>query len=109
MGCWRVELEAALEIRVLHRHGQGIREIARETGFSATGAALSAPRGGDARCKASPVRAAKLDPFKSHVITRLRAGPSLSRALPLQPVLLLVCGAAVGVGSSKNVRPIRVA
>jgi transposase len=26
--------EAALEIRVLHRHGKGIREIGRETGTS---------------------------------------------------------------------------
>ena len=26
--------EAALEIRVLHRHGKGIREIARATGLS---------------------------------------------------------------------------
>jgi len=26
--------EGALEIRVLHRHGKGIREIARETGSS---------------------------------------------------------------------------
>jgi hypothetical protein len=28
--------EAALEIRVLHRHGKGIREIAREMGSSLT-------------------------------------------------------------------------
>ncbi len=28
--------EAALEIRVLHRHGKGIREIARATGRRAT-------------------------------------------------------------------------
>jgi hypothetical protein len=27
-----VGVEAALEIRVLHRHGKSIREIARETG-----------------------------------------------------------------------------
>ena len=29
-----VGMEAALEIRVLHRHGKDIREIARETGVS---------------------------------------------------------------------------
>ena len=29
-----VGMEAALEIRVLHRHGKSIREIARETGIS---------------------------------------------------------------------------
>src|SRR5580704_13341437 len=75
-GGWRLELEAALEIRVLHRHRQGIREIARERGGSVTGAALSAARGGGAGCKARPVRAAKLDPFKSYVIARLRARPS---------------------------------
>ena len=29
-----VGMESAMEIRVLHRHGKGIREIARETGAS---------------------------------------------------------------------------
>ena len=29
-----VGMEAAMEIRVLHRHGKGIREIARELGAS---------------------------------------------------------------------------
>jgi IS30 family transposase len=29
-----VGLEQVMEIRVLHRHGKGIREIARETGLS---------------------------------------------------------------------------
>jgi transposase len=29
-----VGVEAALEIRVLHRHGKSIREIAREMGLS---------------------------------------------------------------------------
>ena len=29
-----VGVEAALEIRVLHRHGKSIREIARETGIA---------------------------------------------------------------------------
>jgi len=32
-----VGLEAALEIRVLHRHGKSIREIAREMGVSLEG------------------------------------------------------------------------
>jgi hypothetical protein len=40
-----VGLEAALEIRVLHRHGKSIREIAREMGGVAQyGAAVSAGR-----------------------------------------------------------------
>ena len=44
-----VGVEAALEIRVLHRHGKGIREIARETGSRAQhSAALSARRRGGA-------------------------------------------------------------
>ena len=34
MGGWMVGLEAALEIRVLHGHGNSIREMARETGVS---------------------------------------------------------------------------
>jgi len=38
-----VGVEMALEIRVLHRHGKSIREIARETGVARnTVAALSA-------------------------------------------------------------------
>jgi hypothetical protein len=43
-----VGAEGVLEIRVFHRHGKGIREIARDTGISRnTGAALSARQGGD--------------------------------------------------------------
>jgi transposase len=68
-----VGVEAALEIRVLHRHGKGIREIARETGVSRNTVRRYLRHEEAVRYKARPVRAAKLDPFKSYVIERLRA------------------------------------
>jgi transposase len=68
-----VGLEAALEIRVLHRHGKGIREIARETGVSRNTVRRYLRHQEAVRYKARPVRAAKLDRFKSYVIARLCA------------------------------------
>jgi transposase len=68
-----VGAEAALEIRVLHRHGKGIREIARETGISRNTVRRYLRDESAARYKARPVRAAKLDPFKAYVIARVRA------------------------------------
>jgi hypothetical protein len=38
-----VGVEAALEIRILHRHGKSIREIARETGVAHNVAGGNAP------------------------------------------------------------------
>src|SRR5258708_1669874 len=64
---------AALEIRVLHRHGKGIREIARETGVSRNTVRRYLRHEEAVRYKPRPARRAKLDPFKSYVIERLRA------------------------------------
>src|SRR5438876_6524293 len=65
--------EAALEIRVLHRHGKGIREIARETGSSRNTVRRYLRDESAARYKARPRQATKLDPFKAYVVERLTA------------------------------------
>jgi len=58
--------EAALEIRVLHRHGKGIREIARDTGRSRNTVRRYLRDESAARYKPRPPRATKLDPFKDY-------------------------------------------
>src|SRR5246500_1054544 len=63
--------EAALEIRVLHRHGKGIREIAREMGSSRNTGRRYLRDESAARDKPRPPRATKLDPFKDYVVERL--------------------------------------
>ena len=63
--------EVALEIRVLHRHGKGIREIAREMGTSRNTVRRYLRDESAARYKPRPRRASKLDPFKDYVIERL--------------------------------------
>jgi transposase len=65
--------EAALEIRVLHRRGKGIREIARETGSSRNTVRRYLRDESAARYKPRPLRATKLDPFRDYVIQRLRS------------------------------------
>src|SRR5438876_8748057 len=65
--------EAALEIRVLHRHGKGIRGIARETGSSRNTVRRYLRDESAARYKPRPRRATKLDPFKAYVVERLTA------------------------------------
>src|SRR4029077_14716138 len=65
--------EGALEIRVLHRHGKGIREIARETGSSRNTVRRYLRDESAARYRGRPLRATKLDPFKDYVIERLTA------------------------------------
>jgi transposase len=65
--------EAALEIRVLHRHGKSIREIARETGVARNTVRRYLRNEAAARYKPRPPRLGKLDPFKPYVIERLRA------------------------------------
>jgi transposase len=67
-----VGLEAALEIRVLHRHGKSIREIAREAGVSRNTVRRYLRDDEAVRYTARPARPAKLDPYKSYVIERLR-------------------------------------
>ena len=68
-----VEAEGALEIRVLHRHGKGIREIARETGTSRNTVRRYLRDESVTRYKQRPTRATKLDPFKAYIIERLGA------------------------------------
>lgn len=65
--------EAALEIRVLHRHGKSIREIAREMGVSRNTVRRYLRDGEAERYRSRPLRATKLDPFKGYVIERLAA------------------------------------
>lgn len=65
--------EGALEIRVLHRHGKGVREIARETGLSRNTVRRYLRDEGARRYTARPKRAAKLDPFREYVAGRLDA------------------------------------
>src|SRR5215470_8482927 len=68
-----VGAEAALEIRVLHRHGKGIREIARAVGSSRNTVRRYLRDESAARYKPRPPRATKLDPFKNYVVERLTA------------------------------------
>jgi transcriptional regulator with XRE-family HTH domain len=63
--------EAALEIRVLHRHGKGIREIARQMGNSRNTVRRYLRDESAARYKPRPPRATKLDLFKDYVVERL--------------------------------------
>src|SRR5258708_24552930 len=65
--------EAALEIRVLHRHGKGIREIARETGVSRNTVRRYLRHEEAVRYKPRPARRAERRPVKSLVLLRLRA------------------------------------
>jgi transposase len=68
-----VGAEAALEIRVLHKHGKGVREIARETGLSRNTVRRYLRDEGATRYKTRPKRATKLDPFKAYVVERRAA------------------------------------
>ncbi|QRE74984.1 transposase [Methylobacterium aquaticum] len=65
--------EAALEIRVLHRHRKGIREIARAMGLSRNTVRRYLRDEAAARYKERPLRPGKLDPFKGYVVERLAA------------------------------------
>jgi transposase len=65
--------EAALEIRVLHRHGKSIREIAREMGVSRNTVRRYLRDDEAERYRPRPLRRTKLDAFKGYIIERLRA------------------------------------
>jgi transposase len=73
-----VGAEAALEIRVLHRHGKGVREIARETGLSRNTVRRYLRDQTASRYKSRPPRASKLDPFKAYVSERLASAAPAS-------------------------------
>jgi transposase len=68
-----VGVEAALEIRVLHRHGKSIRKIARETGVARNTVRRYLRDEEAARYKLRPPRSTKLDPFKAYVAERLNS------------------------------------
>jgi transposase len=65
--------EAALEIRVLRRHGKSIREIAREMGVSRNTVRRYVRDDTAERYKPRPVRTTKLEPFKAYIAERLRS------------------------------------
>jgi transposase len=65
--------EAALEIRVLHRHGKSIREIAREMGVSRNTVRRYLRDDEAERYGPRPLRSTKLDPFKRYIVERLAA------------------------------------
>jgi len=65
--------EAALEMRVLHRHGKSIREIAREMGVSRNTVRRYLRDEEAERYKPRLARPTKLDPFKDYIVERLAA------------------------------------
>ena len=81
-----VGLEAALEIRVLHRHGKSIREIAREMGVSRNTVRRYLRDDEAERYRPRPLRLTKLDPFKGYVIERL--GAAAPERIPASVLLM---------------------
>src|SRR6266478_5065476 len=81
-----VGVEAALEIRVLHRHGKSIREIARETGVARNTVRRYLRDAEAARYKPRPLRSTKLDPFKVYVAERL--GSAAPEWIPASVLLM---------------------
>ena len=69
-----LKAEEQMELVVLKKHGESIRELARSTGRSRN-TVRRYLRGGEAAAtrKAAPKRAEKLDPFKSFIVERLKA------------------------------------
>ena len=68
-----VGLEQAMEIRVLHRQGTGIREIARATGLSRNTVRRHLRSPDPPRYKRRLPRRSKLDPYKAYLVERLGA------------------------------------
>ena len=62
-----------MEIRVLAKHGKGVREIAREMGVSRNTVRRYLRDEEAVRYKARPKRVAKLDPHKEYIAARLAA------------------------------------
>jgi transposase len=77
-----VGAEGALEIRVLHRHSKGIREIARKTGTSRNTVRRYLRDEAVTRYNQCPARLTKLDPFKAYIIERLGAATPERMVLP---------------------------
>lgn len=66
--------EDQMELAILRRHGESIRDLARTTGWSRN-TVRRYLREGEAACrrKAGPPRVEKLDPYKDYIIGRLQA------------------------------------
>jgi len=69
--------ELALEIRVLAKHGMGVREIAREAGVSRNTVRRYLRDPEAARYRARPPRPGKLDGFAAYVAGRVAAAAPL--------------------------------
>lgn len=65
--------ELSMEIRVLAKHGKGVREIAREMGVSRNTVRRYVRDAQAARYKDRPQRPAKIDPFRPYIVERLAA------------------------------------
>ncbi len=70
-GAWMLGGELALEIRVLARHGKGVREIAREIGVSRNTVRRYLRDPEAARYRARPPRPSKLAPFEGYIADRI--------------------------------------
>lgn len=68
-----IGVEMSMEIRVLAKHGKGVREIAREVGVSRNTVRRYLRDPEAVRYKGRPRRPTKLDPFKSYIGERLAA------------------------------------
>ena len=66
--------EEQMELKVLNKHGDSIRGLARSTGRSRN-TVRRYLRGGDevSKRKPGPKRAEKLDPFKAYIVDRMKA------------------------------------
>jgi len=70
-GAWMLGGELALEIRVLAKHGKGVREIAREIGVSRNTVRRYLRDAEAARYRARPPRPGKLAPFEGYIADRI--------------------------------------
>jgi transposase len=77
--------ETAMEIRVLARHGKGVREIARELGCSRNTVRRYLREPAAARYRSRPSRATKLDGYHDYIAERLRS--ALPDVIPAKVLL----------------------
>lgn len=70
-GAWMLGGELALEIRVLGKHGKGVREIAREMGVSRNTVRRYLRDPEAARYRPRPPRPGKLAPFEGYIAARI--------------------------------------
>ena len=68
-----IGVELAMEIRVLAKHGKGVREIARETGASRNTVRRYLRSEEAVRYPPRAARPTKLDPYRDYIVERLRA------------------------------------